>query len=181
MNNTRDSKGRFLKGHIVPNANKFSNGNTAGVKHGFTIGGKPHPLWVVWNTMRGRCSANNKDKWRNYGARGIRVCDEWSEFINFYNWACDKWIPGLQLDRINNDGNYEPGNCRFVTLRENINNQRRTIYVTIHGERMSTYQACSQYKVVSLLVVRRRLKRGWSDEDAVLTPLKAIWRYGRES
>lgn len=110
----RDNKGRFTKGHIEKNKNKFRKGNKIGFKHGL----RSHGLYKVWGCMRNRCNNPNSDSWPYYGGKGIEVCNDWDDFTNFYNWAIDKWECGLQLDRINNSGNYEPSNCRFVTPKE---------------------------------------------------------------
>lgn len=85
--------------------------------HGFRY----HPVYDVWSNMKTRCLSDNK----NYGGRGIKICNEWLDITNFIKWAEENgWKQGLQIDRIDNDGNYCPENCRFVTSKENINNSR---------------------------------------------------------
>lgn len=77
-------------------------------------------IYYCWNDMKYRCNKNKSHLFVNYGGRGITVCDEWLDFNVFYKWAKENgWKEGLQLDRINNDGNYEPGNCQFITNAEN--------------------------------------------------------------
>lgn len=86
-----------------------------------------HPLYVVWHDIKVRCGVSrgaNTQKRKDYINRGITVCIEWHNFIPFYNWAKDKWEKGLTIDRINNNGNYAPDNCRFITRK--INNQNST-------------------------------------------------------
>ena len=80
-----------------------------------------HKLHGVWISMKQRCYNKNNKKYVNYGERGITICDEWeNDFMNFYNWAIESgWKEGLQIDRINNDGNYEPINCQWVSIGEN--------------------------------------------------------------
>jgi len=175
----RDNKGRFIKGNIEPNRNKFSKGNKLGIKHGFTTNGIKHPLWKIWRSMRNRCLNEKSEHWARYGGRGIKICEEWVDFINFYNWAINKWRQGLQIDRINNDGNYEPENCRFVTNKENANNKSNTIYVLINGERLSTHEASEKYKIVSGHIIWNRLRLGWGDEDAALIPKRTISHRGK--
>lgn len=76
--------------------------------------------------MKMRCNNPKDNAYKNYGSRGIMVCKELDEFITFYNWAITNgYKEGLELDRIDNDGNYEPSNCRFVTARENLAVGRR--------------------------------------------------------
>jgi len=82
------------------------------------------PAHVVWGAMRSRCNNPKHVAYKNYGGRGIRVCSRWDTFANFYS---DMWPrpAGLSMDRIDNDGNYEPGNCRWATRKEQNTNTRR--------------------------------------------------------
>lgn len=86
-----------------------------------------HPLYHCLAGMIQRCTNKKNAAYKYYGGRGILLCAEWrNNFEAFYLWAIDNgWEKGLTIDRINNDGNYEPGNCRWVTLKENMNNMRR--------------------------------------------------------
>ena len=93
-------------------------------KHGMAQRESEHPLYRVWKAMKWRCYGKSSKRYKDYGGRGIEVCDEWQEFKPFYEWAKDKWQQGLQIDRTNNDGSYCPGNCRFVTCKENNGNRR---------------------------------------------------------
>lgn len=85
-----------------------------------------HPLNKVWSSMKSRCYRKADIGYPDYGGRGISVCDEWvNDFKMFYNWAtANGWKKELQIDRINNDGNYEPSNCHFVTHCENSRHRR---------------------------------------------------------
>ncbi len=88
--------------------------------------GKRHPLYSVLHHIKDRCYNQNDKRYIHYGGRGIIVCDEWrNDYEVFIKWALNNgWKNGLAIDRINNDGNYEPSNCRFITLAENNRNQR---------------------------------------------------------
>jgi hypothetical protein len=93
--------------------------------HQYARRGAKHPLYWVWANLKQRCSNPNHPEYRNYGGRGIKVCDQWRDAASFLVWAGSAgWEPGLQIDRIDNDGDYEPDNCRFVTAKVNANNRR---------------------------------------------------------
>lgn len=95
-----------------------------GVVHGL----HKHPLYSVWTQMKDRCSNKNHPSYYRYGYRGISVCEEWkSDFLNFYRWAIyNGYKEGLTLDRRDNDDNYEPGNCRWITQHEQMQNTSLT-------------------------------------------------------
>lgn len=89
--------------------------------HGLT----QKPLYTVWRNMVKRCKHESNKEFKYYGGRGIKICDEWLDVSNFISWAEESgWKSGLQIDRIDNDGDYCPENCRFITGKENINNSR---------------------------------------------------------
>ena len=85
--------------------------------------------------MKNRCYRKETDSYKNYGGRGISVCDEWkNNSTAFYRWALSNgYADGLQLDRINNNGNYSPENCRFVTPKQNANNRRNAVRLSVRG------------------------------------------------
>ena len=89
-------------------------------------------LYRVWASMKERCSSANNKGYDNYGGRGISVCDKWQEFEPFYKWAiANGYKKRLEIDRIDNDGNYEPDNCRWVTSKQNCRNTRKNIKVEV--------------------------------------------------
>lgn len=96
-------------------------------------------IYATWVAMQDRCSNPNNQEFKNYGARGIRVCDRWKGPDGFSNFLNDMGIPepGLSIDRINNDGDYDPANCRWANLFEQNRNKRSNIWLTLpDGRRM---------------------------------------------
>lgn len=105
-------------------------------KHGYT----GTVMYRIWSGMRARCNNPKLKTYRNYGGRGIGVCERWNDFTVFLRDMGER-PPGMTLDRIDNDGNYEPGNCRWVTRQENNKNQRRSFenfgkYLTVRKDRL---------------------------------------------
>lgn len=84
-----------------------------------------HPVYRSWHSMKQRCYYKKNDNYKWYGGRGVSICDEWKgNFLNFFEWSIkNNWSVGLEIDRINNNGNYEPNNCRWITHKENCNNK----------------------------------------------------------
>jgi hypothetical protein len=76
--------------------------------------------------MKRRCYASSHQEYKNYGGRGIKICDEWfNDFVSFYEWAINNgYQDDLTIDRIDNDGNYEPKNCQWISLKENVRKAR---------------------------------------------------------
>ena len=104
--------------------------------HGFTRGGKCGQNYNRWKKMMQRCYSPRCPTYQRYGARGIQVCERWHDFEN-YNADIGTPPPGMTLDRINNDGNYEPGNCRWATPLEQSRNSRRSHLIEVDGAKDS--------------------------------------------
>ena len=105
---------------------KTGNGST-----GTTLRQRNKSIYWAWKSMKQRCQNPRCSAYKNYGARGISVCDEWQEFEPFCDWALSNGHQsGLDLDRIDNEGNYTPDNCRWIKRQANINNRRKTLFFT---------------------------------------------------
>lgn len=125
-------------------------------------------IYVTWYSMLERCRRKTNTDYKHYGARGIKVCKEWSDFNKFYEWAmANGYQKDLTIDRIDVNGNYEPLNCRWVTQLRQCNNKRNNLYLTIDGITASLADICRRYNV-GYRKVWKRLKRGWTIEEAVV-------------
>lgn len=148
-------------------------GNT---KHGMTLNGKINPVYRTWLAIRQRCYNPKTPRYKSYGGRGISVCSEWLEsFDSFYVWAMAAgWQTGLSIDRFpDNDGNYEPSNCRWATGNQQNRNKSNNINITAFGKTMcitdwSKDEICAG---ISLNALKCRIEKlGWSPEEAIITP-----------
>ena len=121
--------------------------------------------------MKRRCNNINDKDYKNYGGRNIKICNEWLiDYSNFYNWAMQNGYQGdLTIDRINNDGNYEPSNCRWVTMKKQLNNQRRNKKYTYKNKTQTLSQWCEEYGF-NYTTLRERLKN-MPFEKAIIKPI----------
>ena len=125
----------------------------------------------IWNGMLQRCYNPKSKAWSNYGGRGIKVCKRWKEsFENFLNDMGPRPSPNHSIDRHPDmNGNYEPTNCRWATPTEQGLNRRDTVLVVFRGKTITVSEYAKEIGVYSGMI-RRRLVRGWSVEDALTTP-----------
>lgn len=125
-------------------------------------------IYRIYRTMLARCYLKSNSKYRDYGERGISVCEEWKKsFVVFHDWAMlNGYADNLQIDRKNNNGNYEPSNCRWVTCKENANNTRKNHKITFKG---ITKNLCEWAVILNIksATIRYRLKRGWTIDRAL--------------
>lgn len=143
----------------------IKSNNSCGCKKGnFTHGlYEEGPMYFMWHDMKNRCYNPKSDHYVCYGERGISVCNEWlHDYESFHKWSIlNGWMKGLQIDRIDNDGNYTPKNCRFVTNKVNSRKRQNTVWVELNGEIICLSEACeksglnrNQYKSVHYLLHR---------------------------
>lgn len=142
--------------------------------------GKLTKLYIKWAGMKGRCYNRRCPRYPLYGGRGIRVYDMWlGSFNNFAEWARKSgYREGLTLDRIDNDGNYTPDNCRWVTWDEQKRNRRFCHKGVFNGVAYSTLQEVADRIGISQNTLTKRLARGWPLELALSTPLGTRPRLG---
>lgn len=126
---------------------------------------KATPTKRSFREMHQRCGNPNSDKWKWYGGRGITVCERWASFDNFLSDMGER-PAGKTLDRVNVNGNYEPGNCCWATPLEQGANKRNNRVLTIGGEVMHMAEASRRYGIKQG-TIWRRLQAGWTDEQAV--------------
>ena len=128
-----------------------------------------HPLYGRWLTMRSRCNNPKVRDYRHYGGRGIRVCDAWADFWQYVKDMGPRPTSKHTVERINNDGNYEPGNVRWATRFEQAQNMRKNVRVTIDGETL-TMAEWGRRKGVHQSFFNTRIDNGWAPEEAITTP-----------
>jgi hypothetical protein len=133
-------------------------------------------VYSIWEGMKQRCTSPSSSYWHRYGGRGIKVCERWQSFENFY---ADLGAPPTKqhsLGRIDNDGDYEPSNVRWETLEQQNNNKVLNHKVTIDGV-TKTLTQWAEENGLKPSTVMSRVSYGWSDYDAVTLPSKRGQRY----
>ena len=126
------------------------------------------PTYRAWVSMRSRCRSPTNPGYRDYGGRGIRVHEDWEVYENFCRDMGER-PAGSSLDRIDNKGNYEPGNCRWVSQRVQIRNRRNTLRLTVDGVNRSIAE-WSEISGVHVQAIKARLRRKWDPRRAVFSP-----------
>lgn len=134
-------------------------------KHGYA---RKERLYGIWVGMKQRCRDENSKDYSKYGGRGISVCSEWiDDYLAFRDWALSNgYNDTLSIDRIHNDGNYCPNNCRWVTLKVQNNNTSRNTYAT-YGNQTHTLSAWAEILNIPYKLMMSRLHNGWSFERIV--------------
>ncbi|MGF7185540.1 hypothetical protein GGQ84_001631 [Desulfitispora alkaliphila] len=145
----------------------------ARLTHGDTSGGVTK-LYSVWAAMRQRCQNPNNSDYYLYGERGIEVCEEWTDYATFKEWAIENgYQEGLMLDRIENEKGYQPDNCRWATQEEQSNNRSTNVHVQIEGEEMTLAQAANKYGLKYTTVVSRYHRQGLRGTELIKPPANA--------
>lgn len=134
-----------------------------------THGLSQSPIYDVWNSMLGRCHRKGDSNFKNYGARGIKVCERWHTFENFLADMGDRPTEKHSIERSNNDGDYEPGNCRWATRKEQSRNTRRTRLFSFQGRSLTTAEWAAEVGIKEATLSSRLRLYGWSVEKALTT------------
>lgn len=133
------------------------------IKHGRSK--ESFGVYNVWKNMKARCLNKNRNHYDKYGGRGIKVCDRWLTFENFLADMGEK-PDDMTLDRIDVNGNYEPSNCRWATLRQQGNNTRVNVYIKYKGE-LYTEAELSRETGINRTTIQQRRREGWTDFEIV--------------
>lgn len=130
------------------------------------------PEYMSWQSMKDRCTNPKYQYYSNYGGRGITVCERWkNSFAAFLEDMGPRPTRQHSIDRKENDGNYEPGNCQWSTRLEQGSNKRNNRLYIFYGKAMTLPQWC-RISQISRDVVKRRLQRGWPEKEAFWTPTR---------
>lgn len=138
------------------------------LKHGHSKRLNTTGTYRSWNAMLQRCVNKNHVKYSQYGARGIKVCERWSDFVNFLADMGER-PKGKTIDRIDNSKGYEPNNCRWSTPKQQQNNRKCTKNITLFGETRTLTEWSLHLGIPSSTIIYR-VKRGWSDEQIISLP-----------
>lgn len=142
--------------------------------------GRNSKLYWVWSEMKKRCSNPSHHKYPRYGRHGIAVCKEWHSYDSFAEWARHNgYAEGLSIDRINNNGNYEPDNCRWATRIQQSRNTCQNIPISAFGTTLLAGE-WSEITGMCKRTIQNRLKRGWEVEEALTLPPMSMSDRGRK-
>jgi Fic family protein len=129
-------------------------------------------LYGIWRGIKRRCLNPNYHHFKDYGGRGITICEEWQNYEPFAKWAIENgYSENLTIDRIDNDGNYEPLNCRWVDVYVQNNNTSRNHFIEYQGG-LYTIAELADMAGIKQNTLLYRLKRGWDIEKAIKQPIE---------
>lgn len=141
-------------------------------------------LYKIYKNMKRRCYTTlDEHQINNYRNRNITICDEWlKDYISFKTWAMNNgYNDNLSIDRVDNNKGYSPDNCRWTTAKEQSNNKRTNVYITIDGVTRTMAQWCEINNVSRNAACKRIEKYGWNPVVAVTKPVMKKEKYGKYS
>lgn len=144
------------------------------LKHGYYVEGKEFKVYQVWADMIARCTNPNHNAWKDYGGRGITVCEKWLKFENFNKDMGNKWKPGLTIERKENNQGYNKENCEWATRKKQMRNTRDNLYVTYNNKTQLLIEWSEKTRIPYKILWDRIYKLGWSPEKALTTLMKNI-------
>lgn len=140
------------------------------------------PLYDVWVSMRRRCFYTKCKPYKNYGGRGITVCEEWLDFPTFYNWAMNSgYEHGLTLERLDVNGDYEPKNCTWITREQQARNKTTNRIIEIDGVSKCLAEWCEEYGANYSRAYQRIVLLGWEPKRALTAPVRKIRKAGESN
>lgn len=141
----------------------------ANIKHGK----RKTRLYTIFATMKQRCYDKNNPNYKNYGARNIKICDDWlNDFMQFYKWAISNgYTDKLTIERINVNGNYEPKNCKWIPPELQAQNRTTNIRITFNGETDILSNWCKNLGL-NYKTIHERLRKGWKVDKAFKTKIR---------
>lgn len=141
------------------------------ITHGFSRRNSTRTEYRIWGNIRQRCLNPNNPKFHDYGGRGIKVCDRWEKsFEEFFKDMGKRPSKELTVGRMDNDGNYEPSNCRWETSPQQVRNKRNNVLLTYKGETLCRHEMAAKYGL-RYFTLRTRLSKGMTIEQAIETPV----------
>lgn len=131
-------------------------------------------VYRIWTGMKCRCFTKSSFPYKQYGAKGTTMCDEWrNDFMAFYNWAMNNgYSDELTIDRIDSKGNYEPSNCRWATYKEQANNTSTNLRFTYNGEEHTIHEWADIVGINAMALRYRIVYAKWPLEKALTIPVK---------
>lgn len=165
----------FVRAHMLVHKKTNSCGclrKESNTQKKTTHGMSKTSIYGTWNAMKGRCYNGANHNYNRYGKRGIIVCDEWkNSFESFYEWAINNgYKKGLSLDRIDNNGNYCPTNCRWVSTNVQNNNRGVSINITYNGKTQNLAEWCKELNLPYIRIWQRLNVYGFTFEEAITEP-----------
>lgn len=164
----------MVRGEYLKSGHTKSCGCDKSISHSITHGQTNTRLYKIWISIKERCYNPMRNNYYLYGERGIKVCDEWLNFENFYHWSINNgYSDELTIDRIDNNLGYRSSNCRWVTNREQANNKMNNRIIEYNKER-HTLEEWSRITGIASNTIRMRIdKYGWDIGKALFYPIKS--------
>lgn len=162
----------------IISGNSLSRGNSTScgcfkLKLHTTHGMSKSNIYKVFTGMLQRCNNKKHKNYKDYGARGISVCKDWLTFESFYKWSMENgYRENITLDRVDNNGNYSPSNCKWVTMAQQSLNKRSSFYITFNGKTQTLKEWCNELNIPYPQIYTRIAVKGWTCERAFLTKFK---------